>query len=119
MSPPVSNKRDPADGDAELRLSFGEPSRSYPIQCVLDLDEDGFVVGIEILGIAAEAGPITVPAADKMSGVGVVSISLDTEADALYVRLKPGPSPRQVVRPAVLELADDGTLVGILVRPSA
>jgi uncharacterized protein YuzE len=116
VSRPSSDWRDPVDTATPLELTFGRSERSYPVECVLDLDSEGFVVGIEILGLVSETGVKAVPEAD---GVGVLSVSLDSEADALYIRLRDGTSIRQVVRSAIVSLASDDCLAGVQVQSSS
>lgn len=110
---PGAGRRDPATTDADLCLEFSAAAHSYATESVLDLDPFNVVMGIEVLGAVAEVGLILVPSLVDARRVKVLSVSIDLEADALYLRLENGTSYRQVVRPAILSVAADGTLAGL------
>jgi uncharacterized protein YuzE len=112
-----SNGRDPDITGVEFSVVFCSSSRTCSVESVLDLDPEGFVIGIEILGVVSECHLARGPSPENVKRVGVVSVSIDPDADAMYVRLRDGTSTRQVVRPAFLMAADDA-LAGIRVLPA-
>lgn len=99
--------------EADLLLILANGAHSHPVESVLDLDSEGFVIGIEILGIVSESQLVRGPRPEERSRVGAVSVSIDYEADAMYVRLMEGTSTHQVVRSAVVTVAEDGSLASV------
>jgi uncharacterized protein YuzE len=119
MSPPEQDWRDPAVDGEDLQLTFATGAHSHSIESVLDLDPEGFVVGIEILGVILASRVNRSPSEGDMKRAGTLSVSIDPEADAMYIRLMEGTSAHQVVRPAVVTVAEDGSLAGIRVLSGA
>lgn len=117
MSQCELERRDPALTGTELTVIFSDAATVHQVESVLDLDPEGFVIGIEILGIISESQLARSPDLDDMKREGVLSVSIDPDSDAMYIRLATGTSTRQVVRPAVLAVAAHGTLAAVHVLP--
>jgi uncharacterized protein YuzE len=95
-------------GGKGMRIEFSEiksTSRSVDVECVLDQDESGEVLGIEILDAGLAVGlPGRLRITDAR-GEFPVRVSYDAEADALYITLRSARSKRQ-------ELGDANMVVG-------
>jgi len=76
-----------------LRAALHEGSRfrTAEFECVLDRDDVGDVVGIEILSFRGQLGVAPPPAAKGSN----IKWSYDDEMDAFYMRIRQGPAPRQ------------------------
>jgi uncharacterized protein YuzE len=92
--------------------------RSIPIELVLDLDQFGEVIGIEILSLKSLGGRKALPAKRPPAGSAQVEFSYDGEADAAYLRFKDDRSLDQRAVDGWLELGKDGSLVGIKAKLS-
>ena len=119
MSQTDADGRDPMKTAGEFTVSFSSVTHSHAFDAVLDLDGDGFVVGIEVLGVLSKCAKLGAPRAEVVRRAGGISVAIDPGADAMYVRLKSGTSSHQVVRPTILEVAADHTLAGMRVQPQA
>lgn len=100
---------------ADLRVLAGDGRvRSELIDVVVDLDEFGSPLGLEILGLfdrypgmarrlrdAADRGP---------------RVSVDEDADAIYVELSDGRSFDQMARLAAIAVSDEDELLAMHVR---
>ena len=109
--------------DAEtIRVRFATEDetsiRSKPIELVLDLDQFGEVIGIEILSLKTIGGRKALPAKRASAGSEQVEFSYDGEADAAYLRFKDYRSLDQRTVDGWLELGKDGSLVGIKAKLS-
>lgn len=78
------------------------------VDVVVDLDENAEILGIEILGLLE-----TRPGVLHSEGEGV---SVDPDADAIYVRVKAGRSLDQVVTIAAIAFDSSGRLAAIRVN---
>jgi len=91
-----------------IRLGSWQDSRRLETTTVLDLKEDGTLLGVEVLQASNVFGEST-----PRTGNDVVGIRVDRVADALYVRFGEGPSARQEVCDAVFYVDRSNVLVGI------
>lgn len=99
-----------ADGVLQVRFAKGNVERRLPLDCVVDLTGDGFVVGVEVLDFRRQAGGAeapTVPASDAGH------VSYDAEMDALYVRIGGEHGPRQRKATGVALIDARGQVLGL------
>ena len=82
------------------------------VEAVIDLDEAGDILGVEILGLT-EAHPALETTEETLTSP---RISVDPDADAIYVRLGVGRSVDQVVRIAAVALDAADRIVGLTIR---
>lgn len=73
-------------GTLRVRFEFAPASDASSVPCILDVDDFGELVGIEILDWQKNAGG-PVGLSEK---AGAAHWTYDDEIDALYVRLRPG-----------------------------
>ena len=78
-------------GVLRVLLRLGEVSRSMACEAVLDTDDFGTLLGVEVLAFAAQLGTVPPPTPPT----GPVTWSYDAEMDAFYLRLSPGTAPMQ------------------------
>jgi hypothetical protein len=95
---------DPKGND--LAVDFRDGLQSYFVEGVVDHEGDGTLVGVEILGLMADCGGLEEPDADELRRAGLVSVSIDHDADALYLRMRNGRATHQVVRQTVVVVDD-------------
>ncbi|HZS13234.1 MAG TPA: hypothetical protein VFC09_01420 [Candidatus Dormibacteraeota bacterium] len=69
----------------------GDPVQTRAVDCVVDFDDFGVPLGVEVLDFRRQLGKDSPPE----SGVDVPSWSYDVEMDALYLRMRAGGAPRQ------------------------
>jgi uncharacterized protein YuzE len=109
---------DPATSGTELLLAFAQVDRVFTVEAILDLDSEGAIVGIEVLGVLDEPPNLTSPGADALALAGVVSVAIDTDADAMYVKLQSGvTSDRQEVRRGLLGADANDVLAEVRILP--
>ncbi len=107
----MSDARPGWDG-SDIVVALGQEATGEFMDVVVDVDETGDVLGIEVLGLFARHPRLTI-ANDGSEGH---SVSADPDADALYIRFAQGRSVDQLVRQATIVLNADGRLQGIRVR---
>jgi len=78
--------------------------KSYFIEGVIDHEGDGTLIGIEILGLLADCGGLEDPGVEALQRAGLASVSIDPDADAIYLRVRSGRATHQAVRQAVVIL---------------
>lgn len=98
---------------SDLVVDFGAGVKVDVVEAVVDLDEAGEPIGLEILGMLAGHPGLVSVAGDQ---VGVPRIVVDADADAVYIRFKHGRSLDQVVRLAAIALDRSDRIVGAVVR---
>lgn len=86
------------------------------VDAVVDVDEFGTVIGVEILGLMVRHPRLAGVAANAEGVGGEVVVSFDLDADALYVRLREGRSSDQLVKPAAVLFGADDELVKVVVH---
>lgn len=93
-------------------VSFAGEVSVRQAEVVVDVDDFGEVLGIEVLGVS-----VLNPAmkTGRSPGGGLPSVAVDMDADAFYVRIKSGRSTSQLVRHAALAFGVSGELLGITV----
>lgn len=104
---------------SELTINIVASASSVElVDAVVDVDEFGSVIGIEILGLLARHPRLADIAANVPTEVlrGDVAVSFDPDADALYVRLREGRSSDQLVTPAAVLFGADDELVQVVVH---
>ena len=82
------------------------------VEAVIDLDESGGILGIEILGLMGRHPALETAEETPNSP----RVSVDPDADAVYVRLGYGRSTDQVVRMAAVAFDNADRLLGLTVR---
>jgi uncharacterized protein YuzE len=90
----------------ELAADFRDELRSYFIDGVIDYENDGTLLGVEILGLLADCGGLEDPGPEELQRAGLISVSIDPDADALYLRVRNGRAANQAVRQTVV-IVDD------------
>ncbi|HEY5943617.1 MAG TPA: hypothetical protein VIT89_12260 [Solirubrobacterales bacterium] len=98
------------DGSAQVVFKAIEPSQEVPFECVLDLDDFGVVLGIEVLDFKRQIG-VKPPPYDPSKGMP--RWSYDEEIDAFYVRFVDRHSPRQEVREGSAFVDPEGSVVSL------
>lgn len=84
------------------------------VEAIVDLDDSGEVIGIEILGLLARH-PL-LPERIKQLQCLAVQVTCDPFADAIYIRFSNGRSLDQVAREAVVVFGPDDALIKVVVR---
>jgi uncharacterized protein YuzE len=95
-------------GSARVVFKATEPAQEVPFECVLDLDDFGEILGIEVLDFNRQIG---VKPSPYDSSKGMPRWSYDKEIDALYVRFIDRRSPRQEVREGSAFVDPQGSVV--------
>jgi hypothetical protein len=90
----------------ELAADFRDGLRSFFIDGVIDHEGDGILLGVEFLGLLADCGGIENPNPDELGHAGLVSVSIDRDADAIYMRVRSGRATHQEVRKTVVIIDD-------------
>lgn len=100
------------DGVLHVRTLDAEPARSMELRCVLDLNDFGDVIGVEVLDLARQ---LDGGAMDPLRRKGAISWSYDDEIDALYIHVAEGRG--QVQRSAVgsAHLDSSGRVVALAI----
>ena len=100
----------------ELNINLIDSSFSIElVEAVIDVDDFGEVIGVEILGLLARH-PGVANQVQKLEGLaGEVILTFDPDADALYLRFRNGRSLDQLVKRAAVLLGPDGDLVKVVV----
>jgi hypothetical protein len=96
--------------ESGFALDFQTGLKSYFVDGVIDHEGDGALIGIEILGLLAECGGLQEPDAKALQGSGLVSVSIDHDADAIYLRARSGRATHQLVRQTVVIVDDQRRL---------
>lgn len=91
-------------------LCFQTGLTSYFVDGVIDHEGDGTLIGIEILGLLAECQGLEEPDAAALRCAGLVSVSIDYDADAIYLTARSGRATHQVVRQTVVIIDDQHRL---------
>jgi len=97
---------------SDIVVKLGKTATGELIDVVVDVNESGDVLGIEVLGLLARHPGLTI-GHDELGGPAV---STDTDADAVYVRFAHGRSVEQLVRQAVVVFDATDHLQTIRVR---
>lgn len=97
---------------AEASVSFDARLTVELIDAVADLDEDGSVIGIEILSLLAKY-PGLMLAGDGWENV---SLSTDVEADACYIRFGSARSAHQTTALLALVVSPSGCIIAFRFR---
>jgi len=93
-------------------VAFGSALQVEFVEAVVDLDEAGEILRVEILGLTERH-----PALNTTEGTRTSPrISVDPDADAVYIRLGLGRSVDQVVRIAAVAFDPADRLVALTVR---
>jgi len=103
---------DPVWDGSDIVVALGQAATGELMDVVVDVDDNGDVLGIEVLGVFARHPGLTI----TNDGPVRLSVSADPDADALYVRFAHGRSVDQLVRQAAIVLDSDERLQGIRVR---
>ncbi len=86
------------------------------IDCVIDIDQDGEVLGVEILNLGCITGVRLPHTSLRSAPVPGVSWSYDKTVDAFYVRLAEGRSVNQRPTTCNVHLNADGSICELEVR---
>lgn len=87
------------------------------VDAVLDINESGEVIGVEMLGLLAKHPGLLEQAQDLEAGSGAGHCALDVEADALYIRLNDGRSVDQRCLMVAAAFGPTGRLIALGLRP--
>jgi hypothetical protein len=104
--------------ESGFALAFKGSLKSYFINGVVDHEDDGTLIGVEILGLLSECGNLVEPDQTQIASADLVSIAIDYEADAIYLRFRAGRATHQVVRQTVVVVDDDLGLCRVHVGPA-
>jgi len=102
-------------GKSQIALRFavklGSPLRDLQIECVLDLDESGRLLGVELLTLVL---PLGLPGTEfQLLSSSIdprLDVSYDEDSDALYLKLADGRSREQRAVLATLRTDAEGTV---------
>lgn len=83
-------------------LNFQPGLKSYFVDGVVDHEGDGTLLGVEILGLLLDSKGLEDPNAEELQRAGLLSVSIDHDADALYLRVRNGRATHQTVRQTVV-----------------
>lgn len=100
--------------------SQGQATTKVPIECVVDLDGFGHVVGVEIINLAHVAGcrPNGSHGTALLGSGEEVNWSYDEEADAFYAKIGCRRSQDQKCAQCAVEATDGGQVTKIVVESS-
>src|ERR1700730_6451202 len=107
--PRMTQTRDSIDVD--LRWPAPGQRTTLPVRGVLDYDDEGRLLGIEILNLVDQGGTALLDPWRSSDP----PFSYDPDADAFYARLLHGRAPRQRSMDVFLRLDENGGLVGITI----
>jgi uncharacterized protein YuzE len=104
--------------DEKLDVVFSSSDVSRPeitVRCVLDFDQFGDVLGIEILNLKDQAGSRCLDVVEEVLKGPVTDLrySYDDEVDAFYLRMSEGQSVDQKAVDGVLVLNDKGQIASL------
>lgn len=91
------------------------PLSKVRVRCVLDVDQFGEVIGIEILNLKDQVGNRCLGAIEETlrKPVGDLHYSYNDDVDAFYLRVSEGRSVDQKAVDAVLVISDKGQVVSM------
>jgi uncharacterized protein YuzE len=98
--------------ESDMIVQLGPGSVADILEVVVDRDEGGDVIGVEILGLQYRHPDIVI--VEDLDAQPAVHV--DTDADAIYVRLVVGHSRDQLVRWAAIAISVDGRIQAIRVQ---
>jgi hypothetical protein len=98
---------------SDLVVDFGTGVQVDVVEGVLDLDDSGQPIGLEVLGILVAHPGLMSTGGDQL---GFPQVSVDAEADAIYIRFSHGRSLDQVVRLVAIAFDRSDRIVGAVVR---
>ena len=98
---------------SDLVVDFSTGIQVDVVEGVLDLDDSGEPIGLEVLGILAAHPGLVRMGADPAS---FPQVTVDAEADAIYIRFKHGRSLDQVVRVVAIAFDRSDQILGAVVR---
>jgi hypothetical protein len=90
-----------SDGSG-LIIDFQPGISTYLLDGVIDSEGDGTALGVELLGLMAESGPLKTPDENTLNRAGFASIAIDEDADAIYLRIRRGKATRQTLRKTIV-----------------
>ena len=97
---------------ADLVAQFENHVSVEIVEVVVDLDEAGLPIGIEILGLLAKHPGLPFAQSEILQS----SLSVDEDADALYLRLSEGRSIDQAVHLAAIAFASSDRILALRLR---
>lgn len=99
---------------SEIRARQSQGVRAELIDVVIDLDGFGSPLGVEVLGLLYRY-PLMARHLQALTAEGI-PMSVDEDADAIYLRVAEGRSLDQVTRLAAIAVGPDDALLGMHVR---
>ena len=101
---------DPDWSESGFAVDFQTGLRSYFVDGVIDHEGDGTLLGVEILGLLLDCEGIEDPNAEELQRAGLMSVSIDPDADAIYLRVRQGRATHQLVRQTIVIIDDQHRL---------
>lgn len=104
------------DGTLDVVFSSSDaPLSDVSVRVVLDFDQFGEVIGIEILNLKDQVGKRCLDVVEKAleDSAGDLHHSYDDEVDAFYLRMSEGRSIDQKAVDGILVLNERGQMVGL------
>ncbi len=98
---------------SDAAIDFGGGVSVEIVDAVVDLDEVGDIIGVEVLGLVAMHSALV---SSEGGSDGAPDVAVDLDADATYVRLASGRSIDQVVRVAAVVFNRADQIVAVTVR---
>jgi uncharacterized protein YuzE len=99
-------------GGPEILITFavalGHTAHSRSVDCVVDVDETGRLLGFELLSPRHALGATAASFVALPPTPPEIRVSYDENSDAVYLRLRDGPSYRQEVLQGDLAVDDSG-----------
>ena len=96
-----------------VAIDFGTGVSVEIVDAVVDLDATGDIIGVEVLGLG-DLHPALV--SSEAGSDGTPEVTVDPDADAMYVRLANGRSIDQVVRVAAVVFNRADQVVAVTIR---
>lgn len=99
------SERTASEQGPELVVTFDHVASCRIIDAVIDVDEFGGPIGIEIIGILNKYPNLTI----KTNG-HLPAVSVDRENDVVYIKVAEGRAIDQIVRAAAVAVSSSQTL---------
>jgi hypothetical protein len=101
---------------SDLVVGFGHDVVAEWVLAIVDVDATGALLGIEILGLLSKHPRLSSDDRRTPLNPGSFAVSVDHEANAIYVKFLHGRSVEQLVRYAVVVFDSDDRILAMRVR---